>query len=77
MNTKTIEDEFSYQVKQVFNEMLEDYKEDQECRKESGDKIQTFADWLWYNTKEFGELMYTQFNEYAGIEESTEDLNYS
>ena len=42
----------------------------------NGDEIQTFAEWLWKNREEFGKKVYNRFDEYAGIGESTEDLNY-
>lgn len=75
MDIRTIEDNFEYQVKSVFNDMLEDYKQDQKERKEYGDDVQTFAEWLWDNRTEFGEKVYNRYDEYAGIEESTQDLN--
>lgn len=77
MNVRTIEDNFEYQAKEVFNDMLEDYQDEQNERKADGDEIQTFAEWLWRNREEFGEKMYNRFDEYAGIEESTEELNYT
>lgn len=76
MNVRTIEDNFEYQAKEVFTDMLEDYQEEQKNRKSNGDNIQTFAEWLWNNRAEFGEKMYNRFDEYAGIDESTEYLNY-
>ena len=76
MNIRTIEDDFEYQTKEVFNDMLEDYQYEQKERKDDGDEIQTFAEWLWDNIAEFGKKMYDRFDEYAGIDESTEDLNY-
>ena len=77
MNIRTIEDNFEYQAKEVFSDMLDDYKEEQKQREECEDPIQTFAEWLWDNRTEFGEKMYNKFDEYAGIDESTEDLNYA
>jgi len=76
MNVRTIEDNFEYQAKKVFNDMLDDYNDEQNERKADGDEIQTFAEWLLNNRTEFGEKMYNRFDEYAGIDESTEDLNY-
>lgn len=73
---RTIESNFDYQVKKVFNDMLEYYKYDQEDRKSSGDEVQTFSQWLWNNRTEFGENIYNQFDLCFGIDESTEDLNY-
>ena len=77
MNIRTIEDNFEYQAKEVFNDMLDDYNYEQKERKADGDEIQTFAEWLWNNRTEFGEKMYNRFDEYAGIDESTEDLNHA
>ena len=77
MNVRTIEDNFEYQAKEVFNDMLEDYQDEQNERKADGDDIETFAEWLWRNREEFGEKMYNRFDEYAGIDESTENLNYA
>lgn len=77
MNIRTIEDNFDYQAKEVFNDMLEDYQAEQNERKTDGDEIQTFAEWLWNNRTEFGEKMYNRFDEYSNIDESTEDLNYA
>ena len=51
-------------------------REEQKQREECEDPIQTFAEWLWDNRTEFGEKMYNRFDEYTGIDESTEDLNY-
>ena len=76
MSIRTIEDNFDYQAKEVFNDMLDDYKLDQKQRKDDDDIIQTFAEWLWHNRTEFGEKMYNRFDEYAGIDESTEELNF-
>ena len=76
MNVRTIENNFEYQAKVVFKDMLDDYNDEQNQRKADGDEIQTFAEWLWNNRTEFGEKMYNRFDEYAGIDESTEDLNY-
>ena len=42
MNVRTIEDNFEYQAKEVFNDMLEDYQDEQNERKADGDEIQTF-----------------------------------
>jgi hypothetical protein len=77
MSIRTIEDNFEYQAKEVFNDMLEDYTCEQKERKECDEEIQTFAEWLWENRTEFGEKMYNRFDEYAGIDEETENLNYS
>lgn len=76
MSIRTIEDNFEYQAKEVFNSMVDDYQEEQRQRKSDGDSVMTFAEWLWENRSEFGELIYNRFDEYAGIDESTEDLNY-
>jgi hypothetical protein len=76
MNVRTTEDNFEYQAKEVFADMLDDYKDAQKRRKEYKMPIQTFAEWLWDNRTEFGEKMYDRFDEYIGIDESTEDLNY-
>lgn len=76
MNIKTVESDFEYQVKSVFKDMLEDYRAEQKDRNEYGDEVQTFAEWLWNNRVDFGVMMYDRFDEYAGIDESTEDLNY-
>ena len=76
MSIRTIEDNFEYQVKQAFSEMLPCYRDEQKERANDGDFIETFAEWLWNNRTEFGEKMYNRFDEYAGIDESTEDLNF-
>jgi len=52
MNIRTIEDNFEYQAKEVFSDMLDDYKEEQKQREECEDPIQTFAEWLWDNRTE-------------------------
>ena len=77
MNVRTIEDNFDYQAKEVFEDMLDDYKEEQRQRKEDGDSVQSFAEWLWDNRADFGEKMYNRFDEYTGIDESTEQYNYA
>ena len=77
MNVRKIEDNFEYQAKEVFSDMLEDYQDEQNERKADGDETQTFAEWLWNNRAEFGEKMYNRFDEYAGIDVSTEDINYA
>lgn len=76
MGIRTVEDSFEHQTKGVFNDMLDDYIEEQKQRKEDEDLVQTFAEWLWGNRTEFGEKMYNRFDEYTGLDESTEDLNY-
>ena len=65
------------QAKEVFNDMLEDYQYEQNERKADGDDIQTFTEWFLNNRTEFCKKMYNKFDEYAGIDESTEDLNYA
>lgn len=76
MKIRTIEDDFEYQVKEVFKDMQEDYISEQQDQEENGEDVKTFAEWLWENRADFGERMYERFDEYAGIEESTEDLNF-
>jgi hypothetical protein len=76
MNIRTIEDNFEHQANEVFKDMLDDYQDEQVQRKEYGDTIETFAEWLWKNRLEFGEKMYNRFDEYAGIDISTEDFNH-
>ena len=49
---------------------------DQHQRKENQECIQIFADWLWDNKADFGERIYTSFDEYADIDESTKEYNY-
>ena len=77
MNIRTVEDDFEYQVKNVFQDMLEDYTDEQNERKEYNDPIESFADWLWSNSEDFGEKILNRFDEYTGIEESTENLNFN
>ena len=76
MNIRTIESDFEYQAKQVFHDMLEEYKEDQKQNKKHEEEIQTFADWLWDNRSYFGDQMLTRLDEYVGIEELTESYNF-
>ena len=76
MNARTIEDNFEYQVKEVFNDMLNDYNDEQNELKADGEDVQTFAEWLWNNKTEFGKNMYNRFDEYTNINESTEGLNH-
>ena len=57
MNIRTIESDFEYQAKQVFDDMLEEYKEQQKQRKKDEYEIQTFADWLWDNRFIFFSLL--------------------
>ena len=76
MNIRTIESNFEYQAKQVFNDMLEEYKEEQKYREKREYEIHTFAEWLWDNKAYFGEQMFTRLDEYVGIEEFTEDYNF-
>jgi 5'-deoxynucleotidase YfbR-like HD superfamily hydrolase len=77
MDIRTIADGFEYQVNKVFEDMLKDYKNEQTQRSFDGDKIQTFSEWLWINREYFGEKIYNRFDEYAGMDESTEGLNWS
>jgi hypothetical protein len=77
MNIRTIEDGFEHQMNSVFLEMKKDYKEEQRERKSDGYEIQTFAEWLWSNLEDFGELVYNRFDEYAGMDESTKEFNYT
>ena len=76
MNIRTIESDFEYQAKQTFDNMLEEYKEEQKKRKKDEDEIQTFTKWLWDNKAYFGEQMFTRLDEYVGIEEFTKDYNF-
>ncbi len=75
MAIRTLEDGFEYQAKCLFKEMEQDYKDEQEQRKGDGEEIQTFAEWLLKNTDELGSLFYDRFDQWCGMEESTEDLN--
>ena len=75
MNVRTIEDGFEYQITSVFEDMLEDYNIEQEILKSSGKSPETFADWLWKNKGNFGERVFIRFDEYAGIDDATKDLN--
>lgn len=76
MSIRTIEDNFDYQAEKVFEDMLDDYKDEQRQRKKDADTVQTFAEWLWDNRTEFGEKIYNRLDEYLGIDESTEKYNY-
>ena len=76
MKIRTIEDDFEYQLKEVFKDMLKDYNDEQNDRKSCGDEVQVFSEWLWSNREEFGEKVYNRFDEYADIEESTNGLDY-
>ena len=60
MNVRTQEDGFEYQAKGIFEEMEQDYKDEQEQRKEDGEDIQTFAEWLWKNTDDLGKIFYAR-----------------
>jgi hypothetical protein len=75
MNVRTQEDGFEYQAKEIFEEMEQDYKDEQEQRKEDGEDIQTFAEWLWKNTDDLGKIFYDRFDQWCGIDESTEEFN--
>lgn len=75
MEFRTMEDGFEYQMENIFDDMKSDYDEEQESRKEGGDSIQTFPDWLWDNREEFGEKVYTRLDEWCGIDEMTEKYN--
>lgn len=77
MIISTIEDNFEYQLNQVFADMIDDYNKEQKHRESDDESIQSFAEWLWNNRSDFGEKMYERFDEYCGIDESTEDLNYN
>lgn len=75
MNVRTIEEDFESQAKDIFSEMEQDYKDEQEQRKEDGEEIQTFAEWLWENTNDLGRLFYERLDSWCGIDDFTEDLN--
>lgn len=75
MNVRTIEENFEYQAKDMFAEMEQDYKDEQEQRKEDGEEIQTFAEWLWKNTDDLGRLFYERLDSWCAIDDFTEDLN--
>lgn len=75
MNVRTTEDSFEYQVNRIFKRMKRMYNEDQEERRARGEYIETFADWLWNHSTEFGINVYNAYDEYAGIDETTEHLN--
>jgi hypothetical protein len=72
---RTIEDNFDYQADQIFKELADSYKDAQENRKKEGVNIQTFSDYLWENLDELGRAFFEKFDQYAGIEESTEKYN--
>jgi hypothetical protein len=76
MEFRTQEDGFEYQAQSIFEAMEQDYKDEQSDRQESGEDTQTFAEWLWKNTDELGRLFYERFDEWCGIEKSTENFNF-
>ena len=77
MKTTTKDDSFNFQMEEIFEQLEDDYKDEQESRKKNGVfVVQTFHEWLWDNVREFGELVYSRYNEYAGMEEKTEKYNY-
>ena len=77
MTTRTIEDNFDYQMKSVFNDLHIDYTEDQKYNADNNLPIATFAEWLWEVREDLGEMVYTRYDEYTGIDTSTEHLNYN
>lgn len=76
MNIRTIEDNFDYQAHSIFEDMREDYEYEQAENKEAGDRVFTFAEWLWSNREELGKRFYERFDDYAGIDDETEKYNY-
>jgi len=76
MSIRTQEENFEFQMKQVFQEMREEYSEEQRNNLENDEKVETFSDWLWKNSKDFGEKVFTRFDEWCGLDEFTEDLNF-
>lgn len=76
MKTRTIEDGFDYQMKNIFQEMSDDYVLDQEEKVSNNEQTETFAEWLWKNRESFGEKVYDTYHQYADIDDSTQNLNY-
>ena len=73
---RTIEDNFDYQAKQIFQSMKEDYKCDQEDRINNGEEIETFSEWLWKNLSTLGKLFYEKLDLYTDIDEFTQEFNF-
>lgn len=68
MQIKTIDENFDYQVDEIFKKIYEDYKEQ---IKESN---LSFSDWLWANPNELGKAFFERVDEYQGIDETIELL---
>ena len=72
---RTIEDNFDYQANEIFQSMKEDYDNDQKDRIENDEETESFANWLWKNLPELGRLFYEKLDQYAGIDEFTNEFN--
>lgn len=69
MNISTLEDDFEYQVKEVIQRLVNDYKgEDNSLTGASIDN------WLWDNRDELGKYFYEKVDEYFGMDLITEQI---
>lgn len=76
MQIRTVDQNFDYQMHEVFKSLREEYEYDMNAKKSDGEKIDTFSEWLWTNAESFGRAVYDKFDQWGGIDEETEKYNF-
>lgn len=69
MNISTLEDDFEYQVKEIVQRLVDDYKDEDDSLTGT-----TMEDWLWNNKDELGKYFYEKVDEYLGMETVVEQI---
>ena len=70
MNIRTIEDNFDYQAKEILQKIWDDYNED--CNLTDVN----FESWLWENKEIIGEYFFERVDEYQGMSDIIQELNF-
>jgi len=66
MNINTIEDSFKYQVKKIFERMLQDLK--------ACESKQPLSDYMWDNREELGAYFFEAVDEYLSVDEIADKI---
>ena len=71
MGIRTIEDDFEYQAVRIIQEMVDDYKDEDD--KVNGVDLE---DWLWENKDELGKYFYEKLDSYIGVSSIVQKIEF-